>query len=100
MAHGKQPGDRIVTAGSGGYLFGSWVAFAVALSVLLIGFFVNIRAYTVEIVRIEDALHEPAALDRPNLWTACGKGLYMVSASAFLLGVVLLVIFCTLNFSI
>ena len=79
-------------------LWSSWIALGVAVAALLVCYPLNIRGYTFEIVRIEDALTDPTALDRLNPWSRYGQILYGVSAVAFLLGLVLLAVFCKRNF--
>jgi len=85
---------------SGRFLIGAWLFFGVSLTALLCCFFVNARAFTIEIIKLEDALKDERALERHNLWRVLSLWLYGVAAAGFLIGLVLLTLFCKRNFGI
>jgi hypothetical protein len=99
LANGRPSGSAIVSPGSGGYLLGSWIVLSISIAALLGTYPVNIKAYTFEIVRIEDALVDTCALDRVNPWVRYCHILYGVSVVAFFTGVALFGMFCRRNFS-
>ena len=100
LGKGQPPAASVVAPGSGVFLVASWVAFSSSLVALVLCSFVNVRAYTVEIVKLEDALKDATALERPNRWRVCSLGLYWVSTVAFLVGLLSLLVFCKRNFSV
>lgn len=100
LSRGTDPSRSVLSPGSGQFLLACWILFAASLVALLVCSFVNVRAYTVEIIRLEDARHDSAALDRPNHWRTCSLVLYTVSTFAFLAGLVSLLLFCKRNFSV
>ncbi len=75
-------------------MIGSWMAFSLSLGCLLMCFFVNAKAYTVEITALEAALEDIAALDKPNSWRPLSIVLYSVSTLGFFVGLALLLLFC------
>ena len=100
LARGTDPSRPVVTQGSAPFLFGSWILLASSLVALVLCSFVNVRAYTIEIIKLEDARTDAKALDRPNHWRTCSLALYTVSAVGFLAGLISLLLFCKRNFSI
>lgn len=100
LSRGTDPARSVLTAGSGPLLFACWILLAASLVALLLCSFVNVRAYTFEIIRLEDARHDAAALDTPNNWRTCSLVLYTVATIAFVAGLVSLMLFCRRNFSI
>ena len=75
----------------------SWIALGSSLIFLLLLFFTNIRSYTVELIKLEDAMEDDSALDRVNWWAKLSRVLYFMSFSGFALGLVLLLCFCWYN---
>jgi hypothetical protein len=100
LANGRPPGTPIVSPGSESYLLLSWITLSISIAALLGTYPVNIKAYTFEIIRIEDALVDTSALDRVNPWVRYCHILYGVSVAAFFGGVALLGAFCRNNFSV
>src|SRR5262245_65789460 len=71
---GTQTTPKVIVApGSANFLLGSWISFAFALVLLMLCAFVNVRAYTIEIIKLEDALKDDRALNRPNNWAKFSK---------------------------
>lgn len=82
-----------------GLLLASWLTFSASLVSLLLLFFANARGFTVEIEKIEDALHDDTALERSNIWVVVSKSLYGTSLFGFLSGLFFLLAFCWHNFA-
>jgi hypothetical protein len=81
------------------YVVGSWFAFGSSLLILLGGFFVSIRVFTIEAVLLEEALEDLGALGKSNWWNTISLWLNGLSAFCFLSGVILLMVFCWNVFS-
>ena len=98
LKSGREAGLPLMQPGSAKFILGSWILLAVSLSILVVSFFVNARAYTVEILRVEQALGDIRALDAPNPWSTAAMWIYGISTVSFLAGVTSLVWFCRMNF--
>src|SRR5258707_3728553 len=89
-------GEAIILA-SPNMLVWSWTAFVSAMVFILIGFFASARLYEKEIDKISKAVDNINALDEKNNWQTLEYILYALSSTAFVLGVVFLLIFCATN---
>ena len=87
----------IIIKGSESWLYLSWLTLTLGLVLLTLCFFLNIRAYSIEIRILERALDDVKALSQRNPLTSASKILYMVSAILFVAGIVSLLYFCHLN---
>jgi hypothetical protein len=93
----KPKGIAILVAGSKGELYLCWIALFLSLLCLLACFFVNVRAFSVELHILNDALISTTAFDRPNRWTELSIALYFATAGLFVLGLLSLLRFCYQN---
>jgi hypothetical protein len=93
----KPKGMTILVAGSEGHLYLCWIALFLSLLCLLACFFVNARAFSVELHILGDALDSTTAFDRPNPWTTVSIALYIATAGLFVLGLLSLLRFCFQN---
>ena len=98
LAKGNGSSRPVLSPGSAPFLLASWILLAASLVALIFCSFANIRAYTFEIIRLEDARKDPTALDRTNHWRSVSLVLYSISTISFLAGLVSLLLFCSRNF--
>jgi len=100
LSKGHNASHPVIAPDSAPFLVATWVALSLSLAVLVLCFFVNVRAYTREIKILEEALDNAQALEGPNRWRTLSQGLYWISTIAFFVGLVCLILFCNRNFSI
>ena len=93
-------------------LIWSWISFGSSILFLLLCFLVNAMALRAEVCELEKRLTEATAPEKRNaseerngseelnIWTVFGYALYAFSGIAFILGLVLLLIFCARNIHI
>ena len=79
------------------WLYLSWGSLAAALVALLLCFFVNARAFTVEMKVLDEALTDGSALERTNAWRNVSLFLYTASSILFIVGLLSLLYFCKMN---
>ena len=99
LVSSKPQGAAMLVSGSEIFLYACWTTLSLALLCLLLCFFVNVRAFAVEMRILDDALESTAAFDRTNLWTKFSIALYVTTAVLFLLGLLSLLVFCYRNLS-
>ena len=95
----NQPSGAPIQLRSTALLEAAWGFLCISLVALLLCSFVNARAFTIEIVKLEEALADASALGRTNRWTGISKLLYGVATMCFVAGLILLLIFCGRNFT-
>jgi hypothetical protein len=81
------------------FLYTSWITFSLSLVVLLLCFFTNAKAYTVEMQILKKALTDSKALmESNNYWTNISVILYFLTTIFFMSGLISLLFFCFRNF--
>ena len=93
----RPPSTPLIVSGSQFWLYVSWSALTIGLISLSLCFFLNARAFTVEMHILDRALEDASALNQKNWWTSASVVLYAVSAVLFFGGVISLLYFCHLN---
>ncbi len=78
-------------------LVSCWVSFASSILLMLLSFLVNALAFRAEVAKIEDAVDSVAELERKNIWIGVGSALYVFAGTAFMAGLILLLVFCASN---
>lgn len=92
------PGEVASPLRSPKLLIGTVALFSISLVSVVLVFFVNARSFTVEIEKLEDALADIRALERPNSWRTVSLCIYGASTTTFVVGLLLLILFCKRNF--
>ncbi len=75
----------------------SWILFSTSVIVTLLGFLVGAFSLRFEVKILEQALEDIGSLDKRNIWTTINYIFYIVSGTAFVAGVVFLILFCQSN---
>ena len=93
----RAPNTTLLVPGTICWLYATWALLIAALFSLVACFFVNARAFSVEMKILADALTDGKARNRRNAWGVASLGLYGVSALTFCLGILALLYFCHTN---
>ena len=87
-----------IAPGTEEMIYTSWICLSLSLMGLLACFFLNARAFAVEMGVLDDALTNPAALTKRNWWTTASHVLYGSTTILFAVGLFFLLYFSHHNF--
>ena len=91
-------GQAAISNGSQPFLYATWAALFLSILCLISCFFVNVKAFTLEMHLLDMALEDTRAFDRSNVWTTVSMWLYAASAILFFAGLSSQLLFCYRNF--
>jgi hypothetical protein len=91
------PGVELSPLQSLPLLISSWISFAASIFSLLMCFLINAMSLRSEVVELENLLEGKQASERINKWSIGGFILYIISGTAFIAGLVFLLMFCIRN---
>jgi hypothetical protein len=93
----RLPKASLLVEGTALWLYATWGLLVVSLFSLIACFFVNARAFSVEMSILEMAISDAKARTKANPWSAVSYSLYTISAVSFCAGVLALLYFCHAN---
>ena len=92
-----ESGTEAFTVTGHSLLYFSWGALGLAVLSVFVSFPLSIRAFSVEMEKLGDALDDVGVLERRNRWTVAAYVFYWIAGSAFVVGLAALMIFCGQN---
>jgi hypothetical protein len=96
LLRGRGPAPNLVFSES---LIASWVVFGASILFMLLSFWVSALANRKEVAKLERRL-EKSIPKKLNCWTVTTYVLYIFSGATFVVGIVLLLIFCVINIKV
>jgi hypothetical protein len=89
------PGIKIINFG---LLIGSWISFAITIILILLSMLFGGFAFRLEVKKIMKALNNKnEIINANNIWNTIIFRFYIISGIAFILGIILIIIFCASN---